>query len=84
MSNQTKRVPLSTLSAGARFALPNDDGTPRRTGTLLSVTESSARVRFDGEGRHVKIESVDGVGAEFDVPGKPVNIAASTEVVELP
>lgn len=75
----TTRIPLSALSVGERFALPNDDGTPRRTGTLLALSVGSARVKWDGEGRHVEL----GDGTAFDVPGRAVNIALGTEVMRL-
>lgn len=41
-------VPLSALPPNSRFMTPADDESPARTGTLLYVNETCARVVYDG------------------------------------
>lgn len=79
MVTRAHRVPLHTLASGARFAILDDDGSARRTGTLLYANECRARVKYDNDARHVTLPS----GAEFDAPGRAIDIAANTEVVLL-
>jgi hypothetical protein len=76
-------VELWTLPSGARFALLDDDGTRRRTGTLIYANECRARVRYDASARHVVIQDGAQVAAEFDTPGRPVDIAACTIVMQI-
>lgn len=69
------RVTLLALSPGDRFKTPSG-----RVGTLVYVNEFRARVKFDGEARHVELPN----GASFDAPGRAVDIAPGTEVTREP
>lgn len=69
---------LSSLSIGARFATESG-----RTGTLLKCNECRARVRWDVSERHVQATRADGSVTEFDVPGRAMDIAPSTQVRQI-
>jgi hypothetical protein len=69
---------ISTLEPGARFRLP-DSG---KTGVLVSVGDSGARVKYDASARQVEITQ-DGEITSFESPGKAVSISSGTEVEVL-
>jgi hypothetical protein len=72
--------PLRELEPGRSFKLPHTG----KTGTLLLLGGSGARVRYNGSERKVKVESArTGQVAEFEAPGRAVIISDATEVEEL-
>jgi hypothetical protein len=76
-------VRLSTLAPGTRFRYPDC----RRIAVLVSVSESGARVKFEGAERVVEIEADEmrGVkGATFTRPSQPVLVSAESEVELCP
>lgn len=74
---------LHELEPGRRFRLP-DTG---KTGALVSVGDSGARVLYDGARtvREFQVRSGDEVVGDvaFESPGRPVIISAGTEVDPL-
>lgn len=68
------RLTLLQLASGDRFKTASG-----RVGTLLYVNECRARVKFDGDARHVELAD----GTAFDAPGRPLDIAARTEVTRV-
>lgn len=69
----TTLVKLLTLAPGTRFRTESG-----RTGTLIYASELRARVKWDADARRVRLE-----GAEFEAPGRAVDIASGTEVVQI-
>lgn len=63
---------LLQLEPGTKFRVPGTD----RTGTLLYANECRARVKYDGEDRHVELKD----GTSFDVLGRAVDISSGREV----
>lgn len=74
---------IGQLQPGDRFRLTES---PERTGELLSLSPSSAAVRFDGKvHRHVKVRRGQEViaEAEFDTPQKSITISLGTSVERI-
>lgn len=74
---------LSALTPGSRFRLPYCG----KTGTLLSIGESGARVKYDSAARQVEFQAKSGdeivADVAFEAPGKPILISSACDVEAL-
>jgi hypothetical protein len=76
-------VKLNTLEPGTRFRYP----VCGKIGVLLSVSESGARIKYEGSDQRVEIEADEmrgTKGATFTRPGQPVLVSAESEVELCP